>query len=567
MHIVRILVSLLAIIVTCGLFDWYRNQPRDVGRDVPAGKLMSLSFAPFREGESPLQKIFPLPQEIEEDVRQVADLTTSIRTYSSSDGLEVIPALARKYGVTMIQGGWLSSGPKHNRQEMEALITSANTNPDVVKRVIVGNEVLLRGDLDIEHLLAYIREVKAAVKQPVSYADVWSVYLKYPQLFKEVDFITIHILPYWEDEPVAADQAAAHVENIARRMADQAGTAAPGKSILIGESGWPAAGRQRGAALPSIGNEAGYIRELVQIAEKHGFDYNIVEAFNQPWKSKQEGVVGANWGLFSADRLPVFSLTGKITDNPDWFRHYLEATLLLLTIVAMCFRDLQRLSVVRLLLFLSLSQVFAASLVHLPHFLWYTSYNFAQRAYTLLICAANAGLAGLLLRRNLDLLCERPTPAAPAEWLHRLYLAFIALALVQTLALGIDGRYLSFPVEQFAVPTAGIVGLLISTALVRCRLDRQNLGLDYLTGSRAKPDRERWLGHLLRFSAILMIAGETYGFMEGHDFVLAHPEPLAGLPVALGYTLCNGQLLTWLACLIILSLPFPGSRRSAGHRQ
>lgn len=166
-------------------------QPaQDAGVDVPAGKLMSLSFASSREGFKS-----PLPEHIDEDLGLLTDKTYTVRTYSIL-GSEPTADIARKYGVNMIQGVWLGPDHNNNTKEIEALIKSVNAHPDVVKRIIVGNEVLLRRDMDIDSLIGYIRQVKQAVKQPVSYADVWSIYMKYPQLINEVDFITIHILPY-----------------------------------------------------------------------------------------------------------------------------------------------------------------------------------------------------------------------------------------------------------------------------------------------------------------------------------------------------------------------------------
>jgi exo-beta-1,3-glucanase (GH17 family) len=180
--------------------------------------------------------------------------------------MPVIPALAQKHDLKMIQGAWLGGIKADNKIEIAELIRSANANPDVVKRVIVGNEVLLRGDLQSGQLIEYIREVKRSVKQPVSYADVWSMYMKYPELIREVDFITIHILPYWEDEPITVDQAPAHIERIFKQVQQEADAIAPGKPILIGESGWPGEGRQRGWSVPSVVNEAKFIRALIKVA-------------------------------------------------------------------------------------------------------------------------------------------------------------------------------------------------------------------------------------------------------------------------------------------------------------
>ncbi|WP_443192239.1 glycoside hydrolase family 17 protein [Methylomonas rivi] len=518
---------------------------------------MSLSFAPFREGYSPLEEVFPPREHVEEDLRLLADKTHSIRTYSSlGGGMENVPELARKHGLGVIQGCWLGYGYMDNKKEMEALIKSANANPDVVKRVIVGNEVLLRGDMDVDRLIGYIREVKRAVKQPVSYADVWSMYMKHPQLIKEVDFITIHILPYWEDEPISVEHASEHLEKIVKQVEDEARGIAPGKPILIGESGWPSAGRQRGLAIPGVVNEAKFIRGMIQVATRHGFDYNIVEAFNQPWKSNLEGVVGANWGLFSADRKPVFPLTGPVYENPDWAIHWAAATAIWWLIIAVCAKKIRPLAWTRLLVFLAFTQLFSVCLVTLAHFLWYTSYSGMQRGYTVFMTVANVALAALLVQRYLDILHDKPGNEVLAGRLRNGYLFFILLALYKTYGLAVAGRYLSFPVEQFALPAIGILGLLFCRYLISGKINSHGLSFDYLCGWSIQGRRDRLIAYGLSFAAMAMVLGETMAFMDGRDFIQAHPGLSEGLPFALGYALYNRQLLMWLACLVVLTLPF-----------
>lgn len=552
----KILFCFILLVIAHGTIAWLANRPQDAGSDVPAGKLMSLSFAPFRDGFSPIEQKFPLPEHIDEDLAMLADKTHNIRTYSILGGMEPTPDFARKHGVDMIQGGWLGNGDEGNQKEIAALIRSVNANTDVVKRVIVGNEVLLRKDLDVDRLIGYIRQVKQAVKQPVSYADVWSIYMKYPQLFQEVDFITVHILPYWEDEPVAIENAAEHVEKIVKQIEDKARSMGQSKPILIGESGWPGAGRQRGLAIPSVVNETKFIRSIIQVANRHGLDYNIVEAFNQPWKSNHEGVVGANWGLLSIDRKPIFPLTGPVSENPDWLWHFAMATVLCLLVVASYFRKLQAVSLPRLLVFLTLAQVFSVCLVTLADFLWYTSYSQWQRAYTVLMVVANAGLAGLLIQRCYDVLAGKPDALRLANQLRGGYLFFILLALYKTYSLAFDGRYLSFPVEQFAIPALGVCGLIVSLWMSRRPFAVQSLAFDRLMGGAMQTPRYRNIAHLLSFGVLALVVGETYAFMDSYDFIQAHPNFVEGLPIALSYTLYNQQLVRWLICMMILSIPF-----------
>jgi len=552
----RLMLCCFLIFLVHGFFAWFLNQPQDAGIDVPSGKLTSLSFAPFREGFSPLEEIFPLPEHIDEDLRLLADKTQNIRTYSSLGGLEPTPDMARKYGLSMIQGAWLGNGFADNKKEIVALIQSANTHPDVVKRVIVGNEVLLRGEMDVDRLIGYIREVKRAVKQPVSYADVWSMYMKYPKLIKEVDFITIHILPYWEDEPISVENAGEHLEKIVKQVEDEARGVAPGKPILIGESGWPSAGRQRGLAIPGVVNEAKFIRDMIQVANRHGFDYNIVEAFNQPWKSNLEGVVGANWGLFSADRQPVFPLTGPVNENPNWQIHFALSTFIWLMLVAAYFKKIALFSISQLAIWLIFAQLFSVCMISLADFLWYTSYSGVQRAYAIFMVAINAWLGILLTRRYADILSGQPAQKQLATWLKSIYLFFVVLGLYKTFGLAMYGRYLSFPIEQFTLPVVGVFGLVVCQRLKLIHLNQHDIGFEPLIGSSVQGSFNHWIAYSLTFSILAMIVGETNAFLVGRDFIQAHPGVSEGLKFALSYTFNNAQLVIWLGYLLVLSLPF-----------
>jgi hypothetical protein len=163
------------------------------------------------------------------------------------------------------------------------------------------------------------------VPEPVTYADVWEFWLRYPDVQNTVDFITIHILPYWEDFPIPASLAAAHVAAIRGEVA----AAIPGKEIVIGEFGWPSAGRMRGGALPSPSNQARAIAETLALAQRENFRVNIIEAFDQPWKRALEGAAGRYWGIFDrATGGQKFTLGGAVSNHPQWLAQALAGILL-----------------------------------------------------------------------------------------------------------------------------------------------------------------------------------------------------------------------------------------------
>jgi len=284
---------------------------------LPAGaKLYCVSYAPFRAGQDPLVEGTRVePWQIEEDLALLSKYTNCVRTYSIDDGAESVLASARRHGLKVLHGFWLSNQPEKNRRQIATTAALAKQYPDVISAVVVGNEVLLRGEMSATDLMAAIREVKAQVGKPVTYADVWEYWLRYSDVRNAVDFVTIHILPYWEDFPIPASAAATHVAAIHERVA----AAIPGKDILIGEFGWPSAGRMRERARPSPWNQARVISETLALAEREHFKVNIIEAFDQPWKRALEGAVGGYWGIF--DRAPgglKFSFGGTVSEHPHW---------------------------------------------------------------------------------------------------------------------------------------------------------------------------------------------------------------------------------------------------------
>src|SRR5882724_11950882 len=297
---------------------WWLATPINLARAPidPNAKLLCVSYAPFRDTQTPLMLTTHIaPEQIAQDLAQLAKITDCVRTYSIENGLDQVPALAAKVGLKVIQGIWLGSNRLKNLAQISTVVGLTKEYPSVITAVVVGNEVLLRGEMTTSDLAAHIRSVKSQVAVPVTYADVWEFWLRNREIYEAVDFVTIHILPYWEDFPIRARHAAAHVDSIRKRMA----VAFPGKEILIGETGWPSQGRMREGALPSRTNQARVVSEILLLAKREGFRVNLIEAYDQPWKRQLEGTVGGYWGLFDAVQRAVKYPPGiAISNFPSW---------------------------------------------------------------------------------------------------------------------------------------------------------------------------------------------------------------------------------------------------------
>lgn len=309
-----LLISLSTIVAVW----WWLATPITLARAPidPNAKLQCVSYAPFRAAQTPLDPTTHIAAEqIAEDLAGLAKVTDCVRTYSIENGLDQVPSLAAKVGLKVIQGIWLGSNRLKNQSQISTAVRLAKDYPGVITALVVGNEVLLRGEMTTSDLAANIRSVKAQVSVPVTYADVWEYWLRNREVYEAVDFVTIHILPYWEDMPVKAKFAASHVDSIRKRMA----VAFPGKEILIGETGWPSSGRMREGALPSRSNQARIVSEILDLAKREDFRVNLIEAYDQPWKRELEGTVGGYWGLFDSIKREVKYPPGvAISNYPAW---------------------------------------------------------------------------------------------------------------------------------------------------------------------------------------------------------------------------------------------------------
>ncbi|MFT3758625.1 beta-1,6-glucan synthase [Thauera sp.] len=301
-----------------GLLAWVGWQIRPVQMhdlQLAGGeKLKCVSYAPYhRPGQTPFDPELRISREqIHADLSALASITDCVRLYSVNQGLEQVPEIARQAGVQVLLGAWIGYDRDKNAAELDRAIELANANSDVVRALIVGNEVLLRRERSEDEMRALIREAKSRARVPVTYADVWEFWTRHDSLAQEVNFVTVHILPFWEDEPVNIEDALEHVAATRRHVGEHFA----GKHILIGETGWPSQGRQREESRPSQVNQARYVREFVHQAHAQGWDYNLIEAIDQPWKRRLEGTVGGYWGMLDASTLePKFPFAGPVAER------------------------------------------------------------------------------------------------------------------------------------------------------------------------------------------------------------------------------------------------------------
>ncbi|HTH16158.1 MAG TPA: exo-beta-1,3-glucanase [Magnetospirillum sp.] len=569
---VLLLVAVTAFVSIAGWWWFNRPIPVALAFDEP---FPSVSFAPFRRGQSPISKDYPPPAQIEEDLKSLVGVAKGVRTYTSREGMEVVPELGRKYGIEVTHSAWLGKKLDVNAAEVDNLIKAANDYPDSIKRVIVGNEVLLRQDLKPEELIAYIRKVKAAVKQPVSYADVWAFYLRYPEVAQEVDFITIHILPYWEDEPIGVEESAQHIVKIYRMMQEKF----PGKPILIGEAGWPTRGRNRGPAAVNMESAALFVRTLAKVSKENGFDYNVVEAFDQPWKAKLEGTVGAFWGVVDVDRAVKFRMSGPVQDNPNWARDGVVSAVLGALLALAFLRRPQDYKPGRAAVLAAFAQLIAACVVWQAMNAWITRDSdrtiwlvatllpgskawlavepFIRDLLTFIRIALHAVFGAVLFRTVGQSLREGAEPARSR--LGEGFVIFYGVcAWAVTVLLFFNGRYRDIPNIEFLVPCVGVavwgmirlwlLGLPWQKAFAVGRLFSSEIP------TRKAAGREMSIALLI--AVALAPLSESLALFLGEDFQAMHHGLAEQFPLLVRISYANGEMLAWAAMLLVMALPF-----------
>ncbi|MEO5374397.1 MAG: glycosyltransferase [Alphaproteobacteria bacterium] len=317
----RSVVAAAVIVAALHASAWFVAHETTAPPDTET-TLQSLSYSPYGKTQDPHNGDVPTVEQIDRDLGLVSQVARAVRTYSTINGFETIPALARKHGLNVTLGAWVDKDEDRNRREIDAAIELARTNRNV-KSVLVGNETMYRADKTVDEMITLLRQVRKRVKVPVSTGEIWNIWLENPRLVNEVDYIAVHILPYWEGVP------AEHTLTYTLSRLDDLRRKYPGKKIVIGEYGWPSNGYNKLAAVPGPMIQAKLLREFLAEARKRGIDYNVVEAIDQPWKTN-EGSVGAYWGMFDADRTLKFPLAGSFETQGD---RYLAAAALALGLV------------------------------------------------------------------------------------------------------------------------------------------------------------------------------------------------------------------------------------------
>jgi exo-beta-1,3-glucanase (GH17 family) len=270
---------------------------RKLVRELLENRIHGLSFSPYTEGQSPGTQIGE--DQIRERLAIIEPHVRWIRTFSCTEGHELIPAIAHERGLKTLVGVWLDDDTEHNELELENAIRIAKEGH--VDILGVGNEVLLRGDLTEDQLLDYIARAKEALPGiDVGYVDAYFEFADHPRITEACDVLLANCYPFWEGCP--AEHALLYMKEMYNRVMGVAN----GKRVIISETGWPNIGTPEGGAVPSFENAIKYFVDTYQWAEAEGIEIFYFSSFDESWKVGAEGDVGAYWGLWDKDGNPKY---------------------------------------------------------------------------------------------------------------------------------------------------------------------------------------------------------------------------------------------------------------------
>jgi len=293
--------------------------------DIEQGK--AICYSGFREGQSPGSGVFPIYNEIKEDLLILQNNWKYLRLYDCDKQTDIVLEVIRKeklnfkvmlgayIGAEMNNFGcpWggsfseeeLDENKARNLNQIKKLIQLANEYPEIIFSLSAGNEATVHWTdhyVPVENVIQYVRMIKKETKQPVTFCEnyvPWRDQLK--DLVEEVDFISIHTYPVWEYKNI--HEALEYTKQNYYGVADLY----PHKPVVITEAGWVTNSNGRGICPENVSQElqAIYYNDLMDWSENEEILTFVFEAFDEPWKGSEEPLEPEkHWGLFHVNRKP-----------------------------------------------------------------------------------------------------------------------------------------------------------------------------------------------------------------------------------------------------------------------
>ena len=257
-------------------------------------KVHGISFSPYLDGQDPSVKSQITTEQIAERLEIIRPYTEWVRTFSCTCGNEEVPRIAHEKGLKTFVGVWIDNDKTNNDLEISNAIKLAKAGH--VDMLAIGNEVLLRKDLEVEELLEYIHRVRREVPNlTIGYVDAYYMFVNYPEIVEACDVLYANCYPFWEH--CSLDISVDYM----KKMYDLVLENAEGKKVIVSETGWPTKGEMYGGALPSYENAMRYFINTMNWVQEDNIESFYFSSFDEVWKMNHEGEYGAYWGLWDKE--------------------------------------------------------------------------------------------------------------------------------------------------------------------------------------------------------------------------------------------------------------------------
>ncbi len=291
----------------------------------------AICYSGYREGQSPIERVYPSYDQIHEDLRILERNWTYLRLYDCSPHARTVLDVIRREGMPFkvmlgldmaaemsnphcpwgaeFSDETLEANRRANIEEASRLVDLANEYRDSVFSVSVGNEASVEWTdhmVPVERLVEYVRDVKSSIRQPVTFCENYVPWTyKLEPLAEVLDFIAVHTYPAWEYRSI--DDALEYTKQNYHSVVDHY----PGKPVIITEAGWTTAANGRGIDPHNASEElqARYYEQLIEWTTEEEILTFVFEAFDEPWKGSPDPLEPEkHWGLFNVDRTPKLAM-------------------------------------------------------------------------------------------------------------------------------------------------------------------------------------------------------------------------------------------------------------------
>lgn len=298
--------------------------------------IVGINYGPYHKpGQTPERPDDPAitDAQFREDLSKIVQKFGYIRTYGTEKRvLGLIPFIAQNFPhLNVYLGVWESSRDRSaTEDQLNKAIELANKYPNIVEYVVVGNECtdqdFAEGPVTVDTLIADINRIKKSVPaqvkvttclgfhaglnpqkmeddSPNPYYRAGNDYGKKIMQQSKADSLMFTVYPFYAklDVSQGKDNTKYWYDYAVKNIAN-------GKPVILGEVGWPSAGKpDNGAAVTSVQNEQKYTTDMVNAVKDGQVGSTFLfEAFDEPWKHGSQWE--PNWGLWDQNGNPKFPI-------------------------------------------------------------------------------------------------------------------------------------------------------------------------------------------------------------------------------------------------------------------